>query len=794
MHYLKDFLSHQDITKTRIYPHLKCSQQEGLILQLMVCLLLEGSSEVGVLDVLKTCFGEDLGDEADSLDLGADFAGLGRKSGIWQSLQNLQNPSSQNQGSQNQSRQNAQSTQNDAENPKNAKNSENPNAKNQDDENPKDNVNQAKANASDSDAENAINTSANDASINSVNASADNINSASDTKKADKNSAENLTATIATIAKSAKTDKTAKTSKADKTTKPSILAKSMLDKSAAKSRIQTPQTLQESQAPQKSQSPKPNAIAQWLAQEGQKQIALVENITHIKSLLDSGWLALSDFSRMSDMLGRDITTLGLLQMDVCLSPSFHKLLEDGALSLETPSDAPYTDHLEYLTDQFSRISLLSKQSLDTKGAQNAKITAQIKELESRITKRASSTKSEIPAHKIIKEHHLSAKEEVIFFALLKEEYYGDGFYRDMNNLIALISQNEYDKIKNRALLDEKSTLVEKQLVDYGEVLSPFGGIVRTFFIPEEVLRKIIKQPPKKQQNKVSLATALEEQEIFELIQPKTSFEDIILPEQTQAMIESILKQVDSRVIARLKEWGIRDKHKGVEAKILLFGAAGTGKTLSAQGIAKALKKPLLSFDCSKILSMYVGESEKNVRKIFDGYKDIAKKIKNEPVLLLDEADQFLSTRISSSSGAEKMHNQMQNIFLEQIERFNGVLIATTNLVETIDSAFSRRFDYKIEFKRPNAAQRELLWLKYLPQSATYEPKLDIKKLAKELSSFDLSGAQIALVIKNTAYKVATLENPIFKKEDFISAIKREMSGNFDGQKSVGFAFDTLESS
>ncbi|OBV30114.1 hypothetical protein BKN38_00570 [Helicobacter sp. CLO-3] len=574
----------------------------------------------------------------------------------------------------------------------------------------------------------------------------------------------------------------------------------MLEKSATKSRIQTPQTLQESktlqesQTPQKSQSPKPNAIPQWLAQEGQKQIALVENITHIKSLLDSGWLALSDFSRMSDMLGRDITTLGLLQMDVCLSPSFHKLLEDGALSLEAPSDAPYTDHLEYLTDQFSRISLLSKQSLDTKGAQNAKITAQIKELESRITKRASSTKSEIPAHKIIKEHHLSAKEEVIFFALLKEEYYGDGFYRDMNNLIALISQNEYDKIKNRALLDEKSTLVEKQLVDYGEVLSPFGGIVRTFFIPEEVLRKIIKQPPKKQQNKVSLATALEEQEIFELIQPKTSFEDIILPEQTQAMIESILKQVDSRVIARLKEWGIRDKHKGVEAKILLFGAAGTGKTLSAQGIAKALKKPLLSFDCSKILSMYVGESEKNVRKIFDGYKDIAKKIKNEPVLLLDEADQFLSTRINSSSGAEKMHNQMQNIFLEQIERFNGVLIATTNLVETIDSAFSRRFDYKIEFKRPNAAQRELLWLKYLPQSATYEPKLDIKKLAKELSSFDLSGAQIALVIKNTAYKVATLGNPIFKKEDFVSAIKREMSGNFDGQKSVGFAFDTLESS
>ena len=107
----------------------------------------------------------------------------------------------------------------------------------------------------------------------------------------------------------------------------------------------------------------------------------------------------------------------------------------------------------------------------------------------------------------------------------------------------------------------------------------------------------------------------------------------------------------------------------MQAKILFYGAAGTGKTLSAQAIAKALKKQILHFDCSKILSMYVGESEKNVRKIFDTYKDIAQKSKNPPILLLDEADQFLSARMHASSGAEKMHNQVQNIFLEQIERF-----------------------------------------------------------------------------------------------------------------------------
>ena len=536
---------------------------------------------------------------------------------------------------------------------------------------------------------------------------------------------------------------------------------------------------------------KPNEQKKTLSQK----LQLIDHLMLIKSLLDSGWIRLSDFSYIKDSGIKDISLLELLPFDVCLSPSFYTLLEKGSLRFEFPTNAPYNDHLEYLTDQFLRINLLGKLSFETKNSSNAKVTAQISaqihSLEEHIKARLNLTKNEISIHKLINDCHLSPKEEIIFFALLKEEYYGgDGYYRDMNNLIELVSQSEYDKIKNRILLDEKSPLVQKQLLDYGETLNAFGGIVRTFFIPEEILHKIIKDSPKKRQAKVSLATALEDQEIFELLEPKTSFKDIILPKATKTMLESILKQVDSKVIARLKEWGIRDKNKGIEAKILFYGAAGTGKTLSAQGIAKALKKPILSFDCSKILSMYVGESEKNVRKIFETYKEIAKKIKKEPVLLLDEADQFLSTRISSISSAEKMHNQMQNIFLEQIERFSGVLIATTNLVEMIDSAFSRRFNYKIEFKRPNIQERELLWLKYLPKNAAY--KIPAESLAKELAHYDLSGAQIALVIKNTAYKVATMEDPIFCKDDFIQAIKREMQSNFDGQKSVGFTFEPQE--
>jgi SpoVK/Ycf46/Vps4 family AAA+-type ATPase len=271
--------------------------------------------------------------------------------------------------------------------------------------------------------------------------------------------------------------------------------------------------------------------------------------------------------------------------------------------------------------------------------------------------------------------------------------------------------------------------------------------------------------------------------LFELIEPKKNLDDIILSKITRDTLNSLLKQVDKTVIDRLKKWGIKDKKKGIDARIIFYGGAGTGKTITALALAKSLKKQVLSFDCSKILSMYVGESEKNVRKIFDNYRELSMKTKSEPILLLNEADQFLSNRISGQiSGSDKMHNQMQNIFLEQIENFDGILIATTNLLETLDTAFSRRFEYKIEFKKPNYEQRIEIWKKLLPKNAEYTLDFNIEKLAK----YNLTGGQIKLIVKNTAYKVAVREIHIFNENDFILEIEKELKGDFNKEKSVGF--------
>ena len=512
----------------------------------------------------------------------------------------------------------------------------------------------------------------------------------------------------------------------------------------------------------------------------------LDHLREVKSLLELGWLHQQSFTPMKIS---EVTPLELLNAAVGLTPSFLRLLQEGTLESELPEVKPYADHLEYLQDQFFRIELYQKMSVIRQNVHEHslgidRVQNKLKHLEKRIQERVDETSENLVLDKFFKQKKMSDYEQVIFIALLREEYSStDASLREMNALIDLISLDEYERIKNRSLLEEGSNLLSNGIIDYEEMLNPFGGISRAFYIVDEVLQSIIHPHKSKKVTRLKLGALVQEQDIFELVESDTSLEDVVLNEKTQETLENLMKQVDKKVAARLVEWGIKDKKSGIDARIIFYGAAGTGKTMTAYSLAKSLKRQVLAFDCSKILSMYVGESEKNVRKIFDTFYELSSKTKTEPILLLNEADQFLGARSSGNlTGSDQMHNQMQNIFLEQIEKFRGMLIATTNLLENIDKAFSRRFDYKIEFKKPDFAQRKVLWEKMLPQSASFEKGFDLTKLAE----YSLTGGQINLVVKNTAYKVAVREDGVFKLQDFIDEILREKDANFDSEKSMGF--------
>ncbi|EAJ7529331.1 AAA family ATPase [Campylobacter jejuni subsp. doylei] len=514
---------------------------------------------------------------------------------------------------------------------------------------------------------------------------------------------------------------------------------------------------------------------------GNDKYLYLDALEDLKKLIERGFVNQnSSFFKSLESNKTQTLTLALLQSELSLSEYFLEFLE-AKPRLNFEKQEAYADYLEYLKDEFVRIQLYERLSFIQKNAYNSEIRNQIKLYEKHIKERLKKSKFYNVLADIFKEYNLEHKEQIIFLALLKEEYAlsnESSISREMNSLLSLISENDLERHKNKKLLQENAPLLN--LIEYDEYLNAFGDISKSFFIIDEILQRIINFEPK-QSKKIKIESVLKDQDIFELIEPSADINDIIMPENTKELLENILKQQDKKVLERLHSWGIKS-NKNIEAKIIFYGPAGTGKTMSALAMAKSMKKSVLSFDCSKILSKWVGESEQNVRKIFDTYKNIVQTCKQSPILLLNEADQFLSTRVDGSSGSDKMHNQMQNIFLEQIERFSGVIIATTNFLESLDSAFSRRFDYKIEFKKPDFKDRLKIWEKFLPKKALFEKDFDINIL----SNYELSGAQILMVVKNTALKVAVSQDGVFKMQDFIESIQKELNSSFDKSKIVGF--------
>ncbi|EIZ7225939.1 ATP-binding protein [Campylobacter upsaliensis] len=514
---------------------------------------------------------------------------------------------------------------------------------------------------------------------------------------------------------------------------------------------------------------------------GEKDYAYLDYLEDLKSLIKRGFVTSgSGFFKNIDSNKLSNSKLVLLQSELSLSQYFLDFI-DSKTSFEVPKIKAYGAYLEYLRDEFLRVELYEKLSFARHSEYYAVLKSHIKEFEKYIKECLKLSKFHNVLNAIFKEHALNAKEQILFLALLKEEYtlsHENSSTREQNALLNLISENELELRQNKKLLEDDSKLLN--LIEYDEYLNAFGELSKSFFISDEVLERVINSPTKQNQ-KLKLESLVKEQEIFELIEPNIDINDIIMPENTKELLSNILKQKDKKVLERLSLWGIKSS-KNIEAKIIFYGPPGTGKTMSAFGVAKAMKKAVLSFDCSKILSKWVGESEQNVRKIFDTYKNIANSCKQSPILLLNEADQFLSTRIEGGSGSDKMHNQMQNIFLEQIERFSGVLIATTNFLESLDSAFSRRFDLKIEFKKPDFKDRLKMWEKFLPQNADFEEAFELETLAK----YELSGAQILMVVKNTALKTAISKDGIFTMRAFLESIQKELEGSFDKSKIVGF--------
>jgi AAA+ superfamily predicted ATPase len=240
------------------------------------------------------------------------------------------------------------------------------------------------------------------------------------------------------------------------------------------------------------------------------------------------------------------------------------------------------------------------------------------------------------------------------------------------------------------------------------------------------------------------------------------------------LLKDLLK--DSKFRETQKRLIDKNLPKGVTA--LLHGAPGTGKTEIVKQLAKETNRELMNVEISQSKSMWFGESEKIIKRIFTDYKTFAKECKRTPILLFNEADAIISKRGEvGSSGVAKTENAIQNIILEELENFEGILIATTNLASNLDFAFERRFLFKIQFSKPDISIRAKIWKLKLPLLS----KKDCNLLAE---SFDFSGGQIDNVLrKNEIHEIihgekVALENLLaFCSEETLVSSRVKMGFN-----------------
>ncbi len=248
------------------------------------------------------------------------------------------------------------------------------------------------------------------------------------------------------------------------------------------------------------------------------------------------------------------------------------------------------------------------------------------------------------------------------------------------------------------------------------------------------------------------------------ITPRYNWDDLILPDKIVGQLKH-LEQYLAQQETVMHHWGgqkIRPRGYGIKA--LFSGSPGTGKTMCAEVIAGGLGLDLFKVDLSAVISRWVGETEKNLKEIFDAAEGGAS------VILFDEADSLFGSRGDVKQAQDRFANQEVSFLLQRLEVFEGCAILTTNLQENIDEAFLRRFGAVIEFPMPSPPEREALWQRAIPEGAPRDPDLDLSYLAQR---FSLAGGSIINASINACVVAASKGEDVAMRH-VVFAVAREL--------------------
>ncbi|MFN6500733.1 MAG: ATP-binding protein [Nostoc sp. DedQUE01] len=241
-------------------------------------------------------------------------------------------------------------------------------------------------------------------------------------------------------------------------------------------------------------------------------------------------------------------------------------------------------------------------------------------------------------------------------------------------------------------------------------------------------------------------------ELAQRIEPSGDWEDLILPEAQKQILREIAAHVRQRSTV-YNTWGFAGKGgRGLGISALFAGGSGTGKTLGAEVLAHRLRLDLYRIDLSSVVSKYIGETEKNLRRVFDAAEQ------GGVILLFDEADALFGKRSEVKDARDRYANIEVSYLLQRMESYPGLAVLTTNLKSAIDTAFLRRIRFVVQFPFPDTAQRAEIWRRVFPANT---PTADLDAL--QLARLNVAGGNIRNIALNAAFLAADAGEPVQMK-------------------------------
>lgn len=363
---------------------------------------------------------------------------------------------------------------------------------------------------------------------------------------------------------------------------------------------------------------------------------------------------------------------------------------------------------------------------------------------------------------------LNFEEKAVLFYIISHHQYGIQEF-DLDQILDYFDDDSSLSFRfKQRIVSEKSILFSEE---YLEFETP-EFVDFTLVLPGEKIKKHIVSHEVCPDNKnftTKYAVQIKPEEIENV--------DLFFNEQTNQSITQIFELTSDKYRDISKKFELNGLKSGLT--MLFYGFPGTGKTELVKQIAKKNNRVLLLVDVAAIKSKWVGESERNIKRVFHEYNLALKFYEKEPILFFNECDALISKRNTVTSSVDQMNNAMQNIVLQELEDFKGIFIATTNLIQNIDTAFDRRILYKLPFDKPEQPTRLKILKSQFPQFSN-------ESLANVSFKYDLSGGQIQNIKKKYLVEEIVFNNSNLASDNLTEYIESEVNFRITSKKTIGF--------